>query len=289
MKLKNMNKTMHLWVFLTISIGLFSPDLKAQVADTTKKFQDSTLTTARVSFFKRKGIRAAIVPTIMIGYGLSTMKDHGLYSSYDARRDLQRTFPNFHTQVDNFLIYAPFAELALANLIQVRSNHDFVNTTLLILKAEALNAVLVFGLKSMTKQERPNGENSYSLPSGHTAHAFLAASILHTELRHISHWYGVGAYTIATSVGALRMLNNKHWQSDVFTGAGIGILSAHAAYLSHRNRWGRKPTIVFSPTLTFGTPAIAICLNMNKFGAMPSSRNKVRYTGLEAAIQRFLY
>jgi membrane-associated phospholipid phosphatase len=68
----------------------------------------------------------------------------------------------------------------------------------------------------------------------------LAASIVHTEFRDKSPWYGIGAYTIAASVAALRMINNKHWQSDVFAGAGFGILSAHLAYLSHRNRWGRK-------------------------------------------------
>ena len=47
---------------------------------------------------------------------------------------------------------------------------------------------------------------------------------------------------MATSVAAFRMINNKHWQSDVVAGAGFGILSAHLAYLSHRNRWGRKAT-----------------------------------------------
>ena len=30
----------------------------------------------------------------------------------------------------------------------------------------------------------------------------------------------------------------------MFAGAGFGILSAHLAYLSHRNRWGRKPKLV---------------------------------------------
>ena len=40
------------------------------------------------------------------------------------------------------------------------------------------------------------------------------------------------------------MLNNRHWESDVFAGAGFGILSAHLAYLSHRNRWGRQPHLV---------------------------------------------
>jgi membrane-associated phospholipid phosphatase len=156
-------------------------------------------------------------------------------------------------------------ELGMAYALQVKGNHDFLNTGLLVLKAEALNAALVFGLKSITKQERPNGENTYSLPSGHTAHAFLAASILHSELRHRSQWYGIGAYAIATSVGALRMLNNKHWESDVFTGAGIGILSSHMAYLSHRNRWGNKPTVSMHPTYIFGVPGVGLAFDLNQF------------------------
>jgi membrane-associated phospholipid phosphatase len=275
---------LHLWLFLTFSIGFITPELQAQVTDTTKKYQDSAaIIPARVPFFKKKAVRAAIVPTILIGYGLSTIKDHGIYSSYAAQHDLHQAFPNFHTRVDDILIYAPFAELALANLVQVKSNHDFLNTTILILKAEAINAVAVFGLKSITKQERPNGENTYSLPSGHTAHAFMAASILHSELRHKSNWYGVGAYTIATSVGALRMLNNKHWESDVFTGAGIGILSAHAAYLSHRNRWGRKPTVLFTPTMLYGTPAIGLSLNMDKFRTASYAHKTAPHKGLAAA------
>jgi membrane-associated phospholipid phosphatase len=69
-------------------------------------------------------------------------------------------------------------------------------------------------------------------------------------LRDKSQWYGIGAYTIATGVGALRMINTKHWQSDVVAGAGFGILSAHMAYLTHRNRWGRKPRLPEGMTLT---------------------------------------
>lgn len=66
------------------------------------------------------------------------------------------------------------------------------------------------------------------------------ASIVHTELCDESPWYGTGASTIATGVGALRMINEKHWTSDVFAGTGFGIMSAHPAYLTHRNRRGRK-------------------------------------------------
>jgi membrane-associated phospholipid phosphatase len=252
-----------LMVFLFL--GLFSPEVMAQETDTFKKYQDTVMASpTRAPFYKSKIFKASVVPALFIGYGLTTIKDNGLYSSYNAQRDILRNFPNFHTKIDDALVFAPFAELALVNLLNIRSNNDFLNTSILIMKAEAINAVFVLGLKNITNQERPNGENRYSLPSGHTAHAFLAASILHSELRHKSQWYGIGAYTIATSVGVLRMLNNEHWQSDVLVGAGIGIMSSHAAYLSHRNRWGRKPAIVFMPTYIYGVPGIALSLNLNQ-------------------------
>jgi membrane-associated phospholipid phosphatase len=269
-----MKKIFTLWLSLTLSLGFFHTEIQAQVtkpekhtpADTLKKFENPpTGVLQKQPFFHSKIFRATIIPAVLITYGLTTIKDNGIYSSYDAQRDLHREFPNFHTTVDDYLIYAPFVELGMAYALQVKGNHDFLNTGLLVLKAEALNAALVFGLKSITKQERPNGENTYSLPSGHTAHAFLAASILHSELRHRSQWYGIGAYAIATSVGALRMLNNKHWESDVFTGAGIGILSSHMAYLSHRNRWGNKPTVSMHPTYIFGVPGVGLAFDLNQF------------------------
>lgn len=35
---------------------------------------------------------------------------------------------------------------------------------------------------------------------------------------------------MATTTGLMRMTNNKHWLSDVLTGAGIGILSTELGY-----------------------------------------------------------
>src|SRR5690606_20882666 len=95
---------------------------------------------------------------------------------------------------------------------------------------------LVYPLKHITNMERPNG-GRLSFPSGHTAEAFVAASIIHKEYKHKSPWPGIAAYTVATSVGFFRMLNNAHWQADVLAGAGIGILSVHLAYLTHRHRY----------------------------------------------------
>jgi membrane-associated phospholipid phosphatase len=42
--------------------------------------------------------------------------------------------------------------------------------------------------------------------------------------------YGIVAYTCATTVGFLRMYNNRHWFSDVVCGAGVGILASRLSF-----------------------------------------------------------
>ena len=260
-----MQSLLRLWFLPFLFLTAFNTEVLAQETDTLQKYQDNPLEIKKKEpFYKSKVFKATIVPAVLIGYGVSVIGDNGFYSSHDAQEDITERFPDFHTKIDDPLLIMPYVELVLANLLNQKSNHDFVNTGLLILKAEAIYAVSVFGLKELTNTTRPNGENDHSMPSGHTAQAFLAASILHSELKHRSNWYGVGAYTIATSVGVFRMLNNKHWQSDVFVGAGIGILCSHAAYLSHRNRWGRKPTIALAPTYLYGAPGVSLSLNFDE-------------------------
>ena len=213
----------------------------AEPADTTLHKYEAPPGTPRKPWYQSKLVRASIVPAVLIGYGFSVVDGHGLYSSYDAKRDLQRNFPNFNNHLDNYLQWSPYVELGAVLLAGVDSRSDRVNLALLLVKSEALMLGSVYLVKTATHHERPDGSDNLSFPSGHTAQAFLAASIVHTEFRDKSQWYGIGAYTLATGVGAFRMLNNKHWEADVFAGAGFGILSAHLAYLSHRHRWGRRP------------------------------------------------
>ena len=170
---------------------------------------------ARTGFFRSPVLKALAVPAVLVGYGASTVRSHGFYSSYLG--------------------------LAGAELAGVPHRHDSLNTALLLAKAEMVFNATVFSLKYTTHVERPSGKDDHSFPSDHAAQAFLAASIVDLELRDRSRWYGVGAYGLASSVAVLRVFNNKHWESDVFAGAGLGILSAHVAYLTHRNRWGRRP------------------------------------------------
>lgn len=66
--------------------------------------------------------------------------------------------------------------------------------------------------------------------SGHTATAFMGAELLRREFWGVSPWIGITGYAVAAGTGAFRMVNNRHWFTDVVAGVGIGILSVEAAY-----------------------------------------------------------
>ena len=228
---------------LLLSLAPLARPAAAQVpADPTRKYENPGGVSApgHQPFFKSKGFRAVVVPAILIGYGATVIDGNGLYSSFQAKTDIRRAFGTYRSRVDDYLQWAPYLEIGGALLAGVESRDDRLNLGLIVLKGELIMFSSVFLVKNLTGIMRPDSSNSRAFPSGHTAQAFLAASIVHTEFRDKSQWYGVGAYALATSVAAFRMINNKHWQSDVVAGAGFGILSAHLAYLSHRNRWGRK-------------------------------------------------
>ena len=238
---------------LTCSLPALAQQLPpAAPADTLHKFErplTGPAATEKRGFFRSKGFRALAVPAVLLGYGAYTFNGGGFYTNQQANRDIHRVFPTYRTKIDNILIVVPYLELAAVELVGVEGRNDRLNTLLLIAKGEALMLATTFTVKYLTREERPDGSDRLSFPSGHTAQAFLAASIVHTEFREKSRWYGAGAYAIAGSVAALRMINSKHWQSDVVAGAGLGILSAHVAYLTHRNRWGRKPGAKASSSL----------------------------------------
>lgn len=98
-------------------------------------------------------------------------------------------------------------------------------------------------LKNTAHIQRPDQSNYASFPSGHTAQAFAAATFLNEEYKDRYKWMPYVSYGIATTVGVLRMANNKHYISDVLVGAGIGYLSMKISYWTHHYKWNRKKQI----------------------------------------------
>jgi hypothetical protein len=184
--------------------------------------------------------QAARVPTILIGLGVYSTVRRDVINRYQVREERNEHLPNFHCTADNYLMHAPILIVYGLNAAGVKGKHDFRNRTLLLVKSEMIMAALTFSFKKVTNVSRPDESNNFSFPSGHTAQAFATATFLAKEYGDQSVWYKIGAYSMATTVGAMRILNNRHWVSDVLAGAGIGILSTNLAYLTHQYKWKNK-------------------------------------------------
>jgi hypothetical protein len=146
----------------------------------------------------------------------------------------------FHTHIDNYLQYAPIAIAYGLDAAGIKSKTDLANRTAILFKGELLMLGSVNLLKNATHQLRPDGSGYNSFPSGHTAQAFAAATFLSEEYKGRLPWMPFAAYGMASSVGLMRMANNRHYVSDVLLGAGLGILSMKAAYWTHQYKWNRK-------------------------------------------------
>src|SRR5688500_17538154 len=75
--------------------------------------------------YKTRLLPSMIVPGILIGYGLTTIHDHGIYSSEDARRDILDAFPDFKSGLDDIMILVPYAELVALNIFRIKCRNDW--------------------------------------------------------------------------------------------------------------------------------------------------------------------
>ena len=185
-----------------------------------------------------------IAPALLAASGLA-LSGQVKYNFVDFRNE---KLPNFYTNADDFLAFTPIAFAYGLDVFGVKSRNDFWNRSAILCKAELMMLATVYGLKYSTKELRPDGSDTHSFPSNHTAQAFLAATFLSVEYGQKIKWIPYAAYTVAGSVAAIRMANNRHFIGDVLVGAGIGILSQKVAYWTHQYRWGRhvpKPIIRF--------------------------------------------
>ena len=90
-----------------------------------------------------------------------------------------------------------------------------------LIRAQILSHGLVHAMKQTVRRERPTGE-CCAFPSGHAAAAFAAASVLERHLGYRGSW---PALVGATYVAASRLVDNRHFLSDVMFGAALGTAS----------------------------------------------------------------
>lgn len=186
------------------------------------------------------GKKQLYVPASLIIGGILTIDNGTEALKKELAEERNEHMPFFKTRIDNYLQYSPIAIAYGLDAMGIKSKTDIVNRTAILVKGEVMMFATVTLLKSLTHQLRPDGSTYNSFPSGHTAQAFAAATFLNEEYKDRFRWMPYLAYGIASSVGLLRMANNRHYISDVLAGAGIGILSMKLSYHMHQYKWNKK-------------------------------------------------
>ena len=142
-----------------------------------------------------------------------------------------RLVTHFKTEIDNYTQYFGPAMVFGLKLAGVEGRSTWPRLLASTAMSYGIMAAFVNGIKYTAKEMRPDGSTANSWPSGHTATSFVGATLLHHEYGMTrSPWYSIAGYGVATATGIMRVLNNRHWVSDVMSGAGIGIMSTELAY-----------------------------------------------------------
>lgn len=174
------------------------------------------------------------ITTAFILLFLGVQSSHAQYSSNRFDSDINSlrngTLQDFRLHFDDYLQYSPAGLMLAMKICGYEGRSSWPRMLVSDGLSAAIMATTVNGLKYTVQRPRPDGSANNSFPSGHTATAFMTATMLHKEYGWRSPWFSIGGYTVATVTGVSRILNNKHWMTDIAAGAAIGIGSVHLAY-----------------------------------------------------------
>lgn len=208
--------------FLFFLLGITAVQAQNSVTDTI--VVKDTVQNIRFNY------KQLIIPGALIGYGFIGLESDWLKGFNSEIKEEVNEHIDRKITIDDFSQFAPAASVYALNAFGVKGKNNLKDRSIIFATSFLIMNVTVFALKDITHVERPDGSAFNSFPSGHTANAFAGAEFLYQEYKDQSIWYGISGYIVATGTGVFRMVNNRHWLTDVAAGAGIGILSTKAAY-----------------------------------------------------------
>ncbi|MDO4789650.1 MAG: phosphatase PAP2 family protein [Porphyromonas sp.] len=151
-------------------------------------------------------------------------------------------FSSFRTRIDDYSSLIPVATSWGLYFGGVKPSYSRNAGEMFLLQGGAIllsTAVTHIGKRGFGR-ERPDGRNYKSFPSGHTSFAFVCATLLVEEYGERYPWLAALSYTSASLTATARILNNRHWVSDLAGGAVVGILSAKLTYMLGALATGRS-------------------------------------------------
>ena len=188
----------------------------------------------------------------------------------DAKETLQTTFrkgnEDFGVNYDDYLQYVPIAQMYIADVLGIKARNNAMNQTVYLIAAELGTAAVTHTLKRGLDVQRPNGRR-FAFPSGHTSQAFTVASVLYHEFKDTHKVLAYSGYVFASATGALRVMNNAHWTSDVLVGAGVAIGVTELVYLWDPLKRYNLLSDDFSPSVTIvnGNLCFGFAVIINSF------------------------
>lgn len=184
------------------------------------------------TWLKRPVVWHTAVPVGLIALGYISRNENVLDEAKEKmREETLENFPHFHTSLDDYSRHFPMVVAYGLYAGGMKGERGVVPFTIIYGLSHALSTGVVGQLKNISDTKRPDNATDFSsFPSAHTAEAFMTATLLYEQFGRTRPWLAVGGYTMATATGALRMLNNRHWVTDVLAGASIGALSAEVVW-----------------------------------------------------------
>jgi hypothetical protein len=176
-------------------------------------------------------LKEILFPSFLIGTGLVLNNKKIKHSVNDYVAD---NFGHMKSYIDDYIQFAPIVSMYGANLFGVKSKHSMWNQTKILMISELITASFCHGIKYTANIVRPNGKG-LAFPSGHTSQAFVGATVLYKEYIDSNKYLAYSGYLFASLTGCYRMINKRHWISDVVAGAGMGILITNLVY--HYKDW----------------------------------------------------
>ncbi|HEY2727354.1 MAG TPA: phosphatase PAP2 family protein [Parafilimonas sp.] len=216
---------------LFLLLIMFSFNVKAQYNDSLQ-LQHKYSSRDFKFYLKNTYLPSAFILLGSYSNGNETIIDNG-----GIKTERDENMPHFKTHVDDYMQYAPL--LAGYGCLTFGSRQNAWLYTKEIMMNEIIMNASVYSVKHLSKV-RSIVDGSYNaFPSGHTTQAFSAATLFNDNFAKGKLWLQCLSYGSASAVGVLRVLNERHWTSDVVAGAGFGILSAKISewvITSHHNK-----------------------------------------------------
>jgi membrane-associated phospholipid phosphatase len=214
-----------------------------------------TITTVNQKHF----VRSLIIPTSLCVAGVIVKETH---FRKDFQEDIQGAGWHFNTRIDDYTQYVPIVELFTADLCYSKTKNEIFQQAKNLAIAQFFTGIIVTSLKGITNITRPDG-TPHSFPSGHTSFAFTSAMALYLEYNDSNKLLSYSGFGFSTATGMLRVVNNRHWISDVLVGAGIGMLTSKVVwYINPFSNWKpfNKKKVTFYPYVNGLDSSAGLCI-----------------------------